>query len=69
MEKYRVEHWHWVDGSGWSYETTIDNTDDCLTAEELGEAYGDYCENDGDEIHLIDNETNETISVYEKTDN
>ena len=34
MKKYRVEMSEWVNGSGFSYKTTIDNIDDKMTAEE-----------------------------------
>lgn len=65
MKKYRVEHAHWVDGSGWSYVETIDNTDELLTGEELGEYYGEYCESCGDEIRLTDNDTDEIVAKFE----
>lgn len=68
MEKYRVEHAAWEDGSGWKYNETIDNVDDLLTADDLYKDYGGYCENDGDEIREIDNESNEAVSVWRRID-
>lgn len=67
MEKYRVEHAKWVEGSGWSYNETIDNIDDLLTSEELGDGYGDYASSCGDEIRLIDNDTDEIVATFERT--
>lgn len=63
--KYRIEHIRFISGQGKSYNETIDNTNTVMTANELAEFYGDYCE-DGDWIEQIDNETNKTVS---KTDN
>lgn len=70
MKKYRVEYAHWVDGYGCGYvETidveTIDNTDELLTEEELGEYYGEYCESSGDEIRLTENDTDEIVEKFE----
>lgn len=65
MKKYRVEHVHWVDGSGWSY-VEIDNTDELLTSEELGEYYGEYCESSGEEIRITDNDTDEIVAKFER---
>ena len=64
---FYVEHAHWVDGQGWSYNTNIDNVEKPLTAEELKEGYGDYCLSVGDEIRLYDENDNK-IAVYEKTE-
>ena len=65
MKKYRVEPVHWVDGSGWSY-VEIDNTDELLTSEELGEYYGEYCESSGEEIRITDNDTDEIVAKFER---
>ena len=65
MKKYRVEHVHWVDGSGGSY-VEIDNTDELLTSEELGEYYGEYCESSGEEIRITDNDTDEIVAKFER---
>lgn len=64
MKKYRVENAHWVEGSGWSYNETIDNTDELLTSEELGEYYGEYASSCGDEIRLFDNDTDEIVAKF-----
>lgn len=66
--EYRIEHAHWVDGQGWSYNETIDNIDQLLTADNLHEYYGDYCESDGDEIREIDSESNEAVSAWRRID-
>lgn len=66
MKKYRVEHAHLVGGSGWSYNETIDNTDELLTEEELGEYYAEYCESSGDEIRLTENDTDEIVEKFER---
>lgn len=63
--EYRVEHFHWVAGSGVSYNETIDNTDKMLSNEELAEIYSDYLKEEGNEedwLELIDNGTNEKVS-------
>lgn len=64
---FYVEHAHWVDGQGWSYNANIDNVEKPLTSEELKEGYDDYCLNVGDEIRLYDENDNK-IAVYEKTE-
>lgn len=54
----RIDHANWKDGSGWQYIETIDNIEGTLTEAELKEGYGDYCENDGDEIREYDDDNN-----------
>ena len=63
---YRVEHIHWVAGSGVSYNETVDNIDKLLTNEELAEIYGDYLKEEGNEddwLNLIANGSNEVVST------
>lgn len=65
IERYTVEHAHWVDGSGWSYTETIGNIDEFLTEKELELDYGDYADSYGDEIRLIDKETDKIVAKFE----
>lgn len=64
MERYRVEHIHWIEGSGVSYSTIIDwiSSFDGETAQ----CYEDFCENNGDWIVVIDNITEECVSEWRK---
>lgn len=67
MKKYRVEMSEWVNGSGFSYKTTIDNIDDKMTAEEYLEAVASngagYAPDDDGNLYfeVIDNDTDEVI--------
>ena len=63
--KYRIEHIRYIPGQGKSYNETIDNTDTLLSAAELAEYYGDYCEGD-DWLEQIENESNELVASSEK---
>lgn len=60
---YYITHAAWQNGSGWSYEEPIDDTDEPLTPEELEEYYSEYMANSADEIRLYDEDGN-LISVY-----
>lgn len=64
MGKYRVEHRHWKNGSGWQYNETIDNIDVELDEYEAIEAYKSFC-GDNDTIEIIDNETEETVVIFQ----
>jgi hypothetical protein len=62
--KYRVEHIRWIPGQGISYNEAIGNEDSILTADQLRESYGSYCE-DGDWLELIDNENDQVVVTTE----
>lgn len=62
--KYRVEHIRWIAGQGTSYTEIIDNVDDLLTADQLRDGYGDYCEG-GDWLELIENGTDQVVVTTE----
>lgn len=67
--KYRVEIAEWVNGSGFSYNTEIDDFDEETTAEDYIEICADGPEGillpvrgDDLEVRIIDNETDEIVS-------
>ena len=62
--KYRVEHIRWIAGQGISYTETIDNVNNLLTADQLRDSYGDYCEG-SDWLELIENETDQVVVTTE----
>ena len=65
--KYRVEHIRWIAGHGTSYTEIIDNVDDLLTADQLRDSYGDYCD-DSDWLELIENKTDQVVVTTEDTE-
>lgn len=61
---YRVDHFCFFYGSGLSYVETIDVIDSYDNSTAM--CYEDYCENIGDWISIVNNETNEEVAVWKK---